>query len=72
MTQTKRDRMVMRNRYNMDKKVLKFKPPTPRRSYKFKHVLYGHEIETFVSKGQIINEYNYEKRKRRRERKMGK
>lgn len=66
MTQEKKNRMIMRNLFKMDRKISGFKPATERKLYKFKDPLYGHEIEVMVSEGQIINHYKYEKRKNRR------
>jgi hypothetical protein len=58
--------MVMRGLYRMDRKIKGYKPASERREHTFKHPLFGHEITTMVSEGQIINHYKYEKRKNRR------
>ena len=68
MTQTKKNRMIMREKFYMDKKISGYKPAEERRVYEFKHPLFGHTISILVSEGQIINHYKYEKRANKRQR----
>lgn len=67
MTLTKRNRMILREKFFRDRKVSGYQPPEERRKYEFKHPKFGHTISTMVSEGQIINHYKYEKRRNRKE-----
>ena len=66
ITETKKIRAIMANRYKMDKKVLGYKDAQPREYHEFKDPKFGHTIGVLLSPGQRINMYKYERRSGRK------